>query len=121
MSVDLSEVPGLGPVRRAALAEAGVTDLQGLLEMKVAELAAVRGIGIWQARRIREFLRQRGLLLEADEEGAMVVREPRTAEEARALSDSVHAMESQAKTEAEVEAEVELVADALRHSVHGVR
>jgi hypothetical protein len=117
--LDISEIPGLGPVRREALAAAGVTDLPGLLEMKVAELAAVRGIGVWQARRIREFLRHRGLLVETEDEGAVVFREPRTPEEARAISDSIHAMEAQAEAEAQVQAEVKLVVDVLHHTVEG--
>lgn len=61
---DLSDIPGLGPTRRAALSEAGVETLNRLLDMTVEELAAIRGIGIWQARKIREFLRQRGHDLE---------------------------------------------------------
>jgi hypothetical protein len=65
--ISLSDIPGLGPVRRAALEAAGVRDLRSLLLLNLAELAAIRGMGAWQARKIREFLRQRGLLLEGEE------------------------------------------------------
>lgn len=71
--LELTEIPGLGPTRRAALAQAGVESLDRLLGMSVEELAAIRGIGIWQARKIREFLRQRGHNLEeTPDEGVRV-------------------------------------------------
>jgi helix-hairpin-helix protein len=116
-NLDLADIPGLGPVRRAALAEAGVHDLQGLLAMKVAELAAVRGIGVWQARKIREFLRQRGLLFEVEDgtgDIAVIMVPPQTAAEAEAVAEAVDMMETQAATEARVEAEVELLTEAVR-------
>jgi hypothetical protein len=114
--LELAEIPGLGPVRRAALEEAGVTDLEALLAMTVAELSAVRGIGAWQARKIREFLRQRGLLVEVETDDgvdAVIVVEPRTAEEAEALSESIDALETQEAVEAEMEAEVQRLAEAV--------
>lgn len=115
----LADIPGLGPVRRAALAEAGIHDLQGLLSMKLAELAAVRGVGVWQARKIWEFLRQQGLLIE-DAEGAgsvAVIAAPRTREEAEAVSEAIASMEAQSAEEARVEAEVATLADALQEAV----
>lgn len=113
--LDLADIPGLGPVRRDALAEAGVVDLPGLLAMKVSELAAVRGIGLWQARKIREFLRQRGLLVEdgTGEVAPIVIHQPETVEEAEAVAEVVAVMEAQADAEARVEAAVELLAEAL--------
>ncbi len=118
--LDLSAIPGLGPARRAALAAAGVQDLRGLLAMRVAELAAIRGIGIWQARRIREFLRQRGLLVELEEEDGSTVMlvQPHTTAEARVVNDIVHALEVQAETEAQLQQEVEQLSEAVA-SVHG--
>jgi DNA-binding IscR family transcriptional regulator len=113
-TISLSDVPGLGPVRREALAEAGVSDLQGLLAMKVAELAAVRGIGLWQARKIREFLRQRGMVLSEDEEtGGVVVSNARSQADVDAVADAMLAMEEQAAHEAEVEEEVQLLVAAM--------
>jgi hypothetical protein len=113
--MSLSDIPGLGPVRRQALAEAGVEDLQGLLAMKVAELAAVRGVGIWQARKIREHLRQRGLVLTEDEDGTggVVVANARSMSDVQAVADAVIAMEEQAAREAEVEEEVQLLVAAM--------
>jgi hypothetical protein len=114
--IGLDEVPGLGRVRREALAEVGVVDLPGLLAMKVNELAAVRGIGIWQARKIREFLRQRGLLVEdgaPDDCEVIVIHAPETMEEATAVAEVVAVIEAQAEAEARVQAEVELISDAL--------
>jgi len=64
--LDLAGIPGLGPARLTALAEAGITRVCQLQELQTAELAAIRHIGIWQARRIQEHLRQRGLAVEAD-------------------------------------------------------
>jgi hypothetical protein len=86
--------------------------------MKLNELAAVRGVGIWQARKIREFLRQRGLLLEdgataAGEDGPIVVSAPATPEQASILAEAVHAIEEQAEAEAQVEAEVAVLVDAI--------
>jgi hypothetical protein len=112
----LDEVPGLGRVRREALAEVGVVDLPGLLAMKVNELAAVRGIGIWQARKIREFLRQRGLLVEdgaAEDPETIVIHAPETMAEAAAVAEVVAVMEAQAEAEARVQAEVDLISEAL--------
>lgn len=117
--VGLADVPGLGPVRREALAEAGVTDLAGLLAMKVTELAAVRGIGIWQARKVREYLRQEGLLVEAaqttepEADQPIIIHAPETAAEAMVVAEVVAVMEAQAEAEAQVEAEVELLSEAL--------
>lgn len=119
-NIDLAEIPGLGPVRRAALAEAGVGDLRGLLAMKLNELAAVRGVGIWQARKIREFLRQRGLLVEdgtaPGEDGPIVVSAPATPEQASIVAEAVHAFEEQAEAEAQVEAEVAVLVEAIEQS-----
>ena len=118
----LDEVPGLGRVRREALAEAGVVDLPGLLAMKVNELAAVRGIGIWQARKIREFLRQRGLLIEdvtSDDPEAIVIHAPETVEEAAAVAEVVAVMEAQAEAEALVQAEVDMISEALEAAPQG--
>jgi hypothetical protein len=77
---DLSAIPGLGPVRRAALEQAGITRLGMLLGMELADLAAIRGIGLWQARRIQEYLRHQGLTPSADGQPALVlvVQEPDT-------------------------------------------
>jgi hypothetical protein len=113
--LNLSDIPGLGPVRRQALSEAGVQDLPGLLSMKVAELAAVRGVGLWQARKIREFLRQRGLVLTEDEDGSggIVVSNARSVSDVQAVASAVIAMEEQAAREAEVEEEVELLVAAM--------
>lgn len=118
--IDLSDLPGMGPVRRAALADAGVRDLQGLLALRMADLAAIRSIGHWQARRIREFLRQRGLLLAGDEESGepTVVVEVRSRAEAEALSASLQAMQDQAEAEARIEAEVEALAVAVAQAQH---
>jgi hypothetical protein len=112
--LNLSDIPGLGPVRRQALAEAGVQDLPGLLAMKVAELAAIRGVGLWQARKIREYLRQRGMVLMDDEDGTgVVVQNARSVADVQAVADAVIAMEQQAAHEAEVEEEVELLVAAM--------
>src|SRR4028119_429194 len=97
-NLGLSDIPGLGPVRRTALAEAGIDDLQGLLAMRVAQLAAIRGVGIWQARKIQEFLRQRGLSLEVEGEGeetesAVVVAHARTAADVDAVAGAVIAIQ----------------------------
>jgi hypothetical protein len=113
--LDLSQIPGLGPVRRQALAEVGIEDLQGLLRMKLEELAAVRGVGIWQARRIREFLRQRGILVEAEESGVLTVHSHSPAE-AEAVAVAAAVLEEQAAHEAQVEAEVEMLADAVQEA-----
>jgi hypothetical protein len=119
-SVNLADVPGLGPVRREALAEVGVTDLAGLLAMKVSELAAVRGIGIWQARKVREYLRHEGLLVEtpqasdaSERDQPIVVHAPETAEQALAVAEAAAVMEAQAEAEAQVEAEVAMLNEAL--------
>jgi len=121
--IALSEIPGLGPVRLQALAEVGINDLEGLLALKARELAEVRGIGLWQARKIREFLRQRGLLVGIDEDGSMVLVPPRTPAQQDALQRSVHAIEAQAEAEARVQAEVEalaqVVAEAQRRTNRG--
>jgi len=123
--LDLADIPGLGPVRRDALAEVGVVDLPGLLAMKVSELAAVRGIGIWQARKVREFLRQKGLLVEdgraeaaPDDAAPIVIHQPETPEQAEAVAEVIAVFEAQAETEARVEAEVELLTAALE-AAHG--
>jgi hypothetical protein len=107
---ELSQIPGLGPVRRAALVEAGVESLEALLALKVAELAAIQGIGVWQARKIREYLRQRGLLVETEDGVALVVED---AEDAALVEDAVAAIGQRAEVEARLEAEVETLAEAL--------
>ncbi|HEU4753668.1 MAG TPA: helix-hairpin-helix domain-containing protein, partial [Armatimonadota bacterium] len=113
--IDLSQIPGLGPVRRAALAEAGVQDLRGLLQMKLEELAAIHGVGLWQARKIREFLRQRGLLIETadDGTGAIAVHAPQTETDAQAVAAAAALLEAQAERETEAAAEVELLTAAV--------
>lgn len=117
--LELADIPGLGPVRRDALAEAGIVDLPGLLALKVSELAAVRGIGLWQARKIREFLRQRGLLVEesgvegAAEDAPIVIHQPETMAEAEAVAEVMAVIEAQTEAEARVEAEVQLLTEAL--------
>ena len=123
--LELADIPGLGPVRRDALAEVGVIDLPGLLAMKVSELAAVRGIGVWQARKVREFLRQKGLLIEdgraetaADDAAPIVIHQPETPEQAEAIAEVMAVIEAQAEAEARVEAEVELLTEALE-AAHG--
>jgi hypothetical protein len=123
--LDLADIPGLGPVRRDALAEAGIVDLPGLLAMKVSELGAVRGIGLWQARKIREFLRQRGLLVEdgraevgTHDTATLVIRQPETVAQAEAVAEVVAVIEAQAAVEARVEAEIELLTEALE-AAHG--
>ena len=107
---ELSQIPGLGPVRRAALAEAGVQDLETLLALKVAELAAIQGIGLWQARKIREYLRQQGLLVETEEGTALVISGDA---DAAAVETAIEALEAQDQVEAELEAQVEVLTDAL--------
>src|SRR5688500_13647911 len=118
-SFGLDDIPGLGPVRRQALAEAGIQDLQDLLRTKVAQLAAVRGIGVWQARRIREHLRQRGLVISEEEEG-VIVAHARTPAEVAAMAQAMNAMEETAAQEAAVEEEVELLVHALEAARSGV-
>ena len=117
---DLSTIPGLGPVRRKALEAAGIKDLQGLLALKVAELAEIRGIGLWQARKIREFLRQRGLLADEEEDasGVIHVHPPQTPEEARAVTAAAQALELQAEREAATEAEVARLAEVVAEAMH---
>ncbi len=113
--LNLADIPGLGPVRRDALAEAGIHDLEGLLRLKVAELAAIRGVGAWQARRIAEFLRQRGLALQVetpDGQSAVVVTAPRSAEEAAVVEEAVETLSAQAALEAELEYQVEQLEEA---------
>lgn len=107
---ELSQIPGLGPVRRAALEEAGVADLESLLTLKVAELAAIQGIGLWQARKIREYLRQQGLLVETEEGVALVIAND---EDAAVVESAVETLEERARVEAELEAQVELLTGAL--------
>jgi hypothetical protein len=121
--LDLSQIPGLGPVRRQALEEAGIRDLKGLLALKVAELAAIRGVGLWQARKISEFLRQRGLLMvtDGDQGPGIVVSRPRTREEAAALADAARAMEAQAEQEAVAEAQVEALSEAVAEAERDTR
>lgn len=116
---DLADIPGLGPVRRAALAEAGIHDLQGLLSMKLAELAAVRGVGVWQARKIWEFLRHQGLLIEepAADGSISVIVAPRTPQEIEVVAEAMEAMEAQSTEEGRVEAEVATLAGALEQAV----
>jgi len=55
-SLELSEVPGIGPARRAALAEAGVSTVAQLAALTPSELAAIPGIGAQQAQKILAFL-----------------------------------------------------------------
>lgn len=118
--LSLDEIPGLGPVRRQALAAAGIQDLQTLLRTKVAELAAVRGIGVWQARRIHEYLRQHGMTLSEDtEKGVVVVANARSKADAQAVAEAMTAMEETAAHEAEVEEEVELLVHALEEARAG--
>ena len=126
LELDLGQIPGLGPVRRAALSRAGIEDLRGLLQMGLEELAAVRGVGAWQARRIREVLRQRGLLVEdsglevapgageSHESEVIVVREPETVAEATLVAEAVHALEQHAVVEANLEAAVSEISEALQ-------
>lgn len=116
--LELADIPGLGPVRLQALAEVGVRDLEGLLALKVRELAEIRGIGLWQARKIREHLRQRGLLVGVEEDGAMVLVPPRTAAQEAALERSVQVIEAQAEAEARVAAEVQALARAVEAAHH---
>lgn len=114
--LNLGDIPGLGPVRRAALAEAGIHDLQGLLRLKVAELAAIRGVGHWQARKIAEFLRQRGLVLEMEIPGgepAMVVVAPSTPDERAVVAEAMDTLATQAAIEAQLEAEVAQLEQAV--------
>lgn len=115
----LADIPGLGPKRRAALREVGIEDLQGLLAMKAAELAAVQGIGQWQAQRIREELRLRGLLIEVEaEDGSPVlVATPHTQQEADLVQAAVSELQHQADVEARMAAEVGLLEDALAGAV----
>lgn len=118
--LSLDEIPGLGPVRRQALAAAGIQDLQTLLRTKVAELASVRGIGVWQARRIHEYLRQHGMTLSEDtEKGVVVVSNARSRADAQAVAEAMTAMEETAVHEAEVEEEVELLVHALEEARAG--
>lgn len=107
---ELSQIPGLGPVRRAALEAAGVSDLEALLALKVAELAEIQGIGLWQARKIREYLRQQGLLVETEEGVALVISD---AEDVAVVESAVAVLEERSEAEAELEAQVEVLADAL--------
>lgn len=115
VDLNLADIPGLGPVRREALAEAGVHDLEGLLRLKVAELAAIRGVGAWQARRIAEFLRQRGLLFEVEAPAGqppVAVAAPQSAEEAALVEEAVETLSAQAALEAELEFQVEQLGEA---------
>lgn len=57
---DLSSIPGLGPVRCNALRAAGITGRRELGRLSVEELAAIPGIGQWQARRVAQYLRRPG-------------------------------------------------------------
>lgn len=112
----LSSIPGLGPARVAALKAAGVERLDDLLRLKAAELASIRGIGQWQARRITEYLRQRGLALAMEgPDGEVVVRieEPRTAEEAVIVSEAVRLLQEQEDQENRVERELEELAAVM--------
>jgi hypothetical protein len=112
----LADIPGLGPARRTALEKAGVADLEGLLAMKVAELAAVQGIGMWQARKIREFLRQAGLLVEAagaNGEPVAVLRPPKTPAEAEVISETAGILEAQAAVQSRLETEIEALSEAV--------
>ncbi len=119
--VKLADIPGLGPVRRAALEAAGVTDLEKLLALSVAELGAVRGIGVWQARKIREFLKSQGLLVELelpDGQERTVMVAPRSAEEAATLSESLNTLAAQAAVEEVMTAELEKLVDAVAEVRH---
>lgn len=120
LNMDLSAIPGLGPVRRKALSAAGIDDLRGLLTLKVAELAEIRGIGLWQARKIREFLRHHGLLAEEDDEHSPAIRvqPPHTREEAEVVTAAAHALELQAEREAAKEAEVERLTEVVAEALH---
>lgn len=115
-TLSLEDIPGLGPVRRQALAEAGIQNLEALLRTRVAELASIRGIGIWQARKIREYLRQRGLVLAEDQDGSVVLANARTPAEVETVAQAVQAIEETAAREAEVEEEVELLVHALEEA-----
>lgn len=117
--IDLEDIPGLGPVRREALAEAGIVDLEGLLRTRMAELSAIRGIGQWQARKIWEFLRHRGLLVEGETEaGAPVVLvQPHTPAEAEVVVEVFTALETQAAVEAKMEAEIHDLEDAIQEQI----
>jgi len=111
--LSLDEVPGLGPVRRAALAEIGVEDLRGLLALKLTELAAVRGVGLYQARKIQEFLRRRGLPTEQAVSLSGSVVAATAAVDLVAVTQATTVLEQQAAAERELEAEVELLTEAL--------
>lgn len=119
-SLTLEDIPGLGPVRRQALAQAGIQNLETLLKTRVAELAAVRGIGLWQARKIREYLRQRGLVLAEDENGSVVLANARTPAEVETVAEAVKAIEETAAREIEVEEEVEMLVHALEEARAGL-
>ncbi len=116
-SFDLSRIPGLGPRRRQALEAAGITDIRELLAMKTAELAAIRGIGQWQAQRIREHLRQRGILVEVEDEQGheALVAVPQTVEEAVEVSAAVEELRENAASEAQAAAEVALLEAVVAH------
>lgn len=120
VELTLADIPGLGPVRRQALAEAGIQDLQALLRTKVAELAEIRGIGLWQARRIREFLRHRGLILSEEEDGSLTVAGARSPADVEAMAQAISAMEETAAREAEVEEEVQVLVHALEEVRSGM-
>lgn len=113
---DLSEIPGLGPVRRRALEAAGICDLQSLLALRVAELSAIRGIGAWQARRIREYLRQRGLLVQDDDDEGGAVLVVHSAEDLEAIEASAAILREHAGLQADAEAEVGALREALAQS-----
>ncbi len=112
----LADIPGLGPARRTALERAGIADLERLLAMKVEELAAVQGIGMWQARKIREYLRQAGLLVEAagpDGQPVVVLRAPETPAEAEVITETVEILEAQAAVQSQLETEIEALSEAV--------
>ncbi|MBM3457950.1 MAG: helix-hairpin-helix domain-containing protein [Armatimonadetes bacterium] len=113
--VALTDIPGLGPKRLAALRDAGIRELRDLLAIELAELAAIRGIGQWHAQRIREHLRQLGLVVEVETAGGerVLAAVPHTPAELAVVEAAAAELERQAEVEARKAAEVEMLGEVL--------
>ncbi len=54
--MDILGVPHLGPVRRQLLADAGIETLADLQALSLADLAGIKGVGLGNATRVKEWL-----------------------------------------------------------------
>lgn len=54
--MDILGVPHLGPVRRQLLADAGIQTLADLQALSLADLAGIKGVGLGNATRVKEWL-----------------------------------------------------------------